>query len=96
MTSQVRQCPQRSQPTYHYVEAATIPPLSTPLPSLFHPSNYSGGKQAELVYSEQQQGQLGGEEAQQGHNILYHPLSSINTTSLIYPASITSETGEGS
>ena len=38
----------------------------------------------------------GGEEAQQGHNILYHPLSSINTTSLIYPASISSETGEGS
>ena len=79
-----------------HVEVQPLAPLAAPLPSLFDPSNYSGQKQGEILYSEQQPGQLGGGEEGGHHNMTYHQICGLNTTSVIYPApaNINTETGE--
>ena len=89
VTSQVGHCPHFPPPHSTNVEA--------PLPSLFDQTNYSGQKQAEIVYSEQQQGQLAAAEGQQApvNNMIYqHPICALTTNSVIYPANTSSETGQ--
>ena len=76
----------------HQVTSQPGPCLPAPLPSLFDQTNYSGQKQAELVYSEQppEGGQLG-----PANNMIYHhQICAITTNPAVYPANINTEAGQ--
>ena len=74
----------------HQVTSQVGPCLPAPLPSLFDQSNYSGQKQAELVYPEQPQVQVAA-----GDNMIYHhQICAITTNPAMYPANINTEAGQ--